>query len=250
MIKFFRRIRFDVMENNNTGKYLKYAIGEIILVVVGILLALSINNWNSGRIEQNSIINYYERISIELDQEIASAKRQKKDNNTLIHKNQRALRILNSKNLDSLEVLKNLLGATATNWTSQYSFPITNEFLKQGYLSKIKNDSLKACFKNYSKALKYIEYTNNYNNVQYQNTIEPFFIKNINYTEIALKDYRKDLIKGGPRTEFAQLYDNLEMWNILTFKLESLKTESNRFDGTVYVLEKLKSQIESELTKG
>jgi len=51
MIKFFRRIRFDLLENNKTGKYLKYAIGEIILVVIGILIALGINNWNQKRIE-------------------------------------------------------------------------------------------------------------------------------------------------------------------------------------------------------
>lgn len=37
------------MEKNKTGKYLKYAIGEIILVVIGILIALSINNWNEER---------------------------------------------------------------------------------------------------------------------------------------------------------------------------------------------------------
>ena len=37
------------MEKNKTGKYLKYAIGEIILVVIGILIALSINNWNEAR---------------------------------------------------------------------------------------------------------------------------------------------------------------------------------------------------------
>jgi Family of unknown function (DUF6090) len=49
MIKFFRKIRYDLMEKNKTGKYLKYAIGEIILVVIGILIALSINNWNEGR---------------------------------------------------------------------------------------------------------------------------------------------------------------------------------------------------------
>ena len=46
MIKFFRRIRFDLMEKNKTGKYFKYAVGEIVLVVIGILIALSINNWN------------------------------------------------------------------------------------------------------------------------------------------------------------------------------------------------------------
>ncbi|MET6992050.1 DUF6090 family protein [Sediminicola arcticus] len=46
MIKFFRKIRYDLMEKNKTGKYLKYAIGEIILVVIGILIALQINTWN------------------------------------------------------------------------------------------------------------------------------------------------------------------------------------------------------------
>ena len=49
MIKFFRRIRFDLMEKNKTGKYLKYAVGEIILVMIGIILALQINNWNEAQ---------------------------------------------------------------------------------------------------------------------------------------------------------------------------------------------------------
>ena len=46
MIKFFRKIRQNLLMENKTGKYFKYAIGEIILVVIGILIALSINNWN------------------------------------------------------------------------------------------------------------------------------------------------------------------------------------------------------------
>ncbi len=49
MIKFFRHVRKDLIGKNKTGKYLKYAIGEIILVVIGILMALSINNWNDER---------------------------------------------------------------------------------------------------------------------------------------------------------------------------------------------------------
>lgn len=51
MIQFFRTIRKDLMEKNKTGKYFKYAIGEIVLVVIGILIALSINNWNQDKIK-------------------------------------------------------------------------------------------------------------------------------------------------------------------------------------------------------
>ena len=60
MIKFFRKIRYDLMEKNKTSKYLKYAIGEIVLVVVGILIALQINNWNEDRTarkSENQILN-------------------------------------------------------------------------------------------------------------------------------------------------------------------------------------------------
>ena len=51
MIKFFRKIRYDLMEKNKTGKYLKYAIGEIVLVMIGILLALQVNHWNNQRLD-------------------------------------------------------------------------------------------------------------------------------------------------------------------------------------------------------
>jgi len=49
MIKFFGRIRQRLLSENKFSKYLLYAIGEIVLVVIGILIALSINNWNEER---------------------------------------------------------------------------------------------------------------------------------------------------------------------------------------------------------
>jgi sensor domain CHASE-containing protein len=52
MIKVFRKIRQNMIKENRTSKYLLYAIGEIILVVIGILIALSINNWNEQRKER------------------------------------------------------------------------------------------------------------------------------------------------------------------------------------------------------
>ncbi len=50
MIKFFRKIRYDLIKKNKAGKYFKYAIGEIILVVIGILIALQINTWNQNKL--------------------------------------------------------------------------------------------------------------------------------------------------------------------------------------------------------
>ena len=49
MIKIFYKIRKQMLDQNKTGRYLKYAIGEIILVMIGILLALQVNNWNQAR---------------------------------------------------------------------------------------------------------------------------------------------------------------------------------------------------------
>lgn len=61
MIPFFRRIRKKMADDNKPMKYMRYAIGEIVLVVIGILIALQINNWNQQRLqnkeEQKALIN-------------------------------------------------------------------------------------------------------------------------------------------------------------------------------------------------
>ena len=69
MIKFFRKIRYNLMEQNKTGKYLKYAIGEIVLVVIGILIALQINNWNEERKVNLREHSLYQNILTDLENE-------------------------------------------------------------------------------------------------------------------------------------------------------------------------------------
>ena len=59
MLTFFRRIRKGLLESSQTRKYLLYAIGEIALVVIGILIALQINNWNEwkkDRVQEQEIL--------------------------------------------------------------------------------------------------------------------------------------------------------------------------------------------------
>ena len=58
------------MEKNKTGKYLKYAFGEIILVVIGILIALQINNWNEKKNNINQAKKHLETVSLNLKDDI------------------------------------------------------------------------------------------------------------------------------------------------------------------------------------
>jgi hypothetical protein len=60
---------------NKTGKYFKYAIGEIILVVIGILIALQINNWNENRNQQQNLNNIYATIKTDLLEDIKNIDR-------------------------------------------------------------------------------------------------------------------------------------------------------------------------------
>ena len=60
------------METGKTGKYFKYAIGEIILVVIGILIALSINNWNEERKERILEISILNEIANNLENDLVS----------------------------------------------------------------------------------------------------------------------------------------------------------------------------------
>lgn len=69
MIRFFRQIRFDLMNENDKSKpesrtrqYMKYAIGETVLVVLGILIALQINNWNEERKDDKALKEYLGKI--------------------------------------------------------------------------------------------------------------------------------------------------------------------------------------------
>jgi hypothetical protein len=56
MIKLFRNIRKNLLTEGKTTKYFKYAIGEIVLVVIGILIALSLNNWNTDNANKKIVL--------------------------------------------------------------------------------------------------------------------------------------------------------------------------------------------------
>ncbi|MEP2772452.1 MAG: DUF6090 family protein [Fulvivirga sp.] len=76
MIKFFRKIRQKLLTENKFSQYFIYAIGEIILVVIGILIAISINNWNDTRNKDDLKISYIESLKSDLSADIVYFKTQ------------------------------------------------------------------------------------------------------------------------------------------------------------------------------
>ena len=82
MIKFFRKIRQKLLVENRFNKYLLYAIGEIVLVVIGILIALQINNWNQYKNNQETLKLYLTEFNEEIKFNIRDIKFELQDIDT------------------------------------------------------------------------------------------------------------------------------------------------------------------------
>ena len=143
MVKFFRKIRYNLMKKNKIGKYIKYAIVKIVLVVIGILIALSINNWNEERKtkadEIKILINIKKALLSDIDNQFALhfeyiSNKNKKTNFIISHMEN------NLPFNDSLGVnFMVLTGGRSLNWTPQLT---AYKRLEAKGIDIIKNDSL------------------------------------------------------------------------------------------------------------
>jgi len=105
MINFFRKSRKQLANNNKSLQYLKYAIGEIVLVVIGILIALSINNWNDERINKGTERDYINRLINEVKKDTSYFNDLKKK---FEYKESRMIRIISAWQFDTLSIADSL----------------------------------------------------------------------------------------------------------------------------------------------
>ncbi len=103
MIKFFRRIRQQLLSENKFSKYLLYAIGEIILVVIGILIALQINNWNAQQKEKEALMKTLSIIKNNIEDDILmlDSLKKKKKKLTPLYKKEQLTFFNNTYNLET-----------------------------------------------------------------------------------------------------------------------------------------------------
>ena len=144
MIKFFRHIRKSLLEQNKMGKYFKYAIGEIVLVVIGILIALQVNNWNEQRLAKNQARAYLKNLNTEINQNILVFEGMGKHIKRLAN----ISHYYHTKLFDSSaevhdSVINNFIIKINPINAFDPSQTVLKDFLASGYLKDIKNDTLK-----------------------------------------------------------------------------------------------------------
>ncbi|MBT8287568.1 MAG: hypothetical protein HKN00_11210 [Flavobacteriaceae bacterium] len=141
MIKFFRQIRYRLMETGNTSKYFKYAIGEILLVVIGILIALQINNWNQKRISSNREAVILKSLNSELKNNLRELQIDYVNNLQFYQSTVYVYQYINKKPPETDSMYNDFNSIVGFD----YFFPKTStyETLKSGNLEIIRSDSLK-----------------------------------------------------------------------------------------------------------
>lgn len=247
MIHFFRKIRLKLFSKGKFSNYLLYALGEIALVMIGILLALQVNNWNSERIQRNEIKSKYERLSAELTSTSTVVERKVIFLDTgIVQKNKRSLELLQLKNEDSIHLIYNSLDGITNVITVGYDMPATTEFLEAGYISSIDNDQLKQLLLELKRSISFGVIVDDYAKTQLNTLIEPYVVKNINYAQMVKG---RSMVVVNPTQDYSPFFNDLELENILNLKIETDITKIDYLRTFNNILKSTESVISSELEK-
>jgi len=191
MIKLFRNIRQRLITEGNTSKYLKYAIGEILLVVIGILIALQVNNWNNDRLTKRNEVNQIKLIledakadSIFFNERLKFYKQGDSLQKTL-------LSLFDPKIQDSVSQLK------MSDYQNYFGIRLLSQsnvvFNNKDLVNIIKNDSVSRALKKYFAKYEHISGVIESRNNIYKDNFLKFSDK---YPE-AMKQVRSDSLMRG-----------------------------------------------------
>jgi len=153
MLRFFRQLRQHLINEDRFGRYLLYAIGEILLVVIGILIALQVSKWNARNLDRKSETDYLKRLSADLARDTFNYSW---TSNTLLNK-QKALENLlaylntdRQKDPDSSELIQTIFLGRLLSFAHPDVMTGTFEELKNtGNFKQIESTSLRSAISGY-----------------------------------------------------------------------------------------------------
>ncbi|WP_412561488.1 DUF6090 family protein [Winogradskyella sp. MIT101101] len=240
MIKFFRHIRQSMIKQNKTKKYLLYAIGEIILVVIGILIALQINNWNEDR----KLASLEKAILIDLKQDLVITRNIMDDdlNQNKLKVEQLESMIYNIDNKIAYTKDMDTLFRALNAWASPYMVMTTYEIFKAKGVETIQNKEIK------EKTITLYESTfpllkDDYDRAEWalmESVTNPFIVKYFAYNTSSDKSVLTP-------NSYDELLENKEFRNLTTFvkhlRMVGLKTYSNTIDDIEELINLINSEI-------
>ncbi len=158
MLNFFHKIRQQLIRDNKVTRYLIYALGEIVLVVIGILIALQINNWNQGRLEAKKEKVYLENLERDLKNQIVSIDLQ------LEYEKKYAkcgTQILNNYFATQTLVFDSVMSNDLSTLTERKTFvridPTFEDMVSTGNIVLLKNNNLRNALIEYYQELERVE---------------------------------------------------------------------------------------------
>ncbi|WP_318312424.1 DUF6090 family protein [Flagellimonas crocea] len=242
MLTFFRRIREQLISGNKISKYLLYAFGEIILVVIGILIALQINNWNEGRKNADLEQDYLISISADLENLIFNTQRiyvdqfdEKIENLLFAKKYIEAPYTI----VDTIHFI-NTIAKGAASFSGFYLVDdeAYQELVSTGNLRLISNDSLRKGLSEFYTDMKVqAELSKRYNTEygNYINSIRPFDNDNPSYVNTYdIGEFLEEL----KTIKFRQLIDHELTYGYRTRRMAKTVAENGR---------KLKKRVDQEI---
>ncbi|GGG32207.1 DUF6090 family protein [Bizionia arctica] len=255
MIKFFRKIRQNMIRDNKVGKYLFYAIGEIVLVVIGILIALAINNNNEKQKTRAKELNYLSGIKSDINLNLIELKTYITTRETSVSSAENMLEFFNNKK----EVTPDKFNFNSLNVQIWYPFKKNDntyqELINSGNLAIISNDSIKDILINSQLGYKQITFLETHMQYDFENYIYPIYFSTTDL-ESDISNYTFQVSNGtdGVRTELSKEKIELLLKNqtfkngfvLSIFNNEKLITE---YKNMIFMTEKLIKLIDSELIK-
>jgi len=250
MIKFFRKIRQNLLLENKTSKYFSYAIGEIVLVVIGILIALSINNWN----EERKAAIQEEIVLKSLYNNLKLAKQQSqlliKEENDLKHVLIRLLDLGSVPNPSFVETISDSIFKNAV-WDLQSDLPILNTYLNlknTNQLGLIKSKEVNEKFSEldfkYNKLIDLLHDRLSVHQIRIDNILE----NDINFLPLVKSNVPDIDIEREISTNYSDILKNRRVRNLLGMKLTFTQDIVDRRLELDLEIQNLLILIDSQLT--
>ncbi len=183
MLKFFRKIRQRLLSESKFSKYLLYAVGEIVLVVIGILIALQINNWNEAKKEQAILNASLTSVRINLQEDIRNLNTQISYNESVLDAIDFSFRIISFSKYENmpLSAFADSIFDVATERTFLPTTTAFNSMESGSHFQWIENQDLTQEIYNYYALVGNISNIISHNNQFVKNHMEVFTYNNMEF---------------------------------------------------------------------